>query len=262
MIIKFISFALVGAIGTLAHYSILYALVEFYKVNPIWGSGYGAFAGLIINYVLNYSLTFKSRQSHKQTLPKFALIASLGFGLNIVLMALLTPLFYYLYAQILTTGVVLIWNFLANSLWTFQTDNYKNTTAKKPSLMHQKTVTGFGLRISNWLNKIKYRAALALCITLLFIGLVIANQFPAMDFFRLHKQLETIYQQPSHPDKNILYFKEKPYSGQRYQQEKALSLSEITLLPDSLPKAVKLPIDQANNYGTLTPVYARSIDIK
>jgi hypothetical protein len=54
--------------------------------------------------------------------------------------------------------------------------------------MHQKTVTGFGLRLANWLNKVKYRAALALAIILLFMGLVITNQFSAMDFFRLHKQ--------------------------------------------------------------------------
>ncbi len=182
MIVKFMTFALVGAIGTLAHYSILYALVEFYKVSPIWGSGYGAFAGLIINYILNYSLTFKSRQSHKQTLPKFTLIASLGFCLNIVLMALLTPHFYYLYAQILTTGVVLVWNFLANNLWTFQTGNSINTIAKKPPLIRQKTVASFGLRSSNLLNKIKYRSVLALSITLLIIGLLITSQFPVMDF--------------------------------------------------------------------------------
>lgn len=262
MIIKFISFALVGAIGTLTHYSILYALVEFYKVNPIWGSGYGAFAGLIINYVLNYSLTFKSRQSHKQTLPKFALIASLGFGLNIVLMALLTPLFYYFYAQILTTGVVLIWNFLANSLWTFQTGNSKNTSAKKPPLISQKTVTGFGLRLSSWLNKIKYRAALTICITVLFLGLVIAYQFSVLDFFRLHKPLVTSYQQLSHPDKYLLYFMERPYSAKRNRQEKALSLSKISLLEDSLPKTVKLSIKQVNNYGTLRLIHARSVDIK
>ncbi len=145
MLIKFTAFALVGAIGTLAHYSILYALVEFYKINPIWGSGYGALAGLIINYVLNYSLTFKSRQSHTQTLPKFALIASIGFCLNIVLMALLTPHLYYLYAQVLTTGVVLIWNFLANSFWTFQPDSPKNTSNDKPPSMHRKIFTGFSL---------------------------------------------------------------------------------------------------------------------
>ena len=86
MIFKFLAFILVGAIGTVVHYSILYSLVEFYAVNPVWGSGWGALAGLLINYVLNYSLTFKSQQSHAQTLPKFALIASLGFCLTIGLL--------------------------------------------------------------------------------------------------------------------------------------------------------------------------------
>ena len=120
MFLKFMSFALVGVAGTLAHYSILYGLVEFYSFNPVVASGWGALAGLIVNYVLNYKLTFNSQQSHRQTLPRFVLIASLGFALNLAMMAILTQHLYYFYAQIVTTGVVLIWNFFANSLWTFQ----------------------------------------------------------------------------------------------------------------------------------------------
>jgi 4-amino-4-deoxy-L-arabinose transferase-like glycosyltransferase/putative flippase GtrA len=139
------AFSLVGAIGTLVHYSILYALVECHNFNPIRASGWGALAGLIINYVLNYSLTFKSRQSHVQTFPKFALIASLGLCLNLALMALLTHHLYYLYAQVVTTGVVLIWNFFANSFWTFQMDISGNTINDKPAPIIQKIFTGFGL---------------------------------------------------------------------------------------------------------------------
>jgi len=143
--VKFIAFSLVGAIGTLAHYSILYALVEFNGFNPILASGWGALAGLSINYILNYSLTFKSRQSHVQTFPKFALLASLGLCINLALMALLTHHLYYLYAQVVTTVVVLIWNFFANSFWTFQMDISKNTVGDKPASMIQKIFTGFGL---------------------------------------------------------------------------------------------------------------------
>lgn len=145
MIVKFVAFSLVGVIGTFAHYSILYALVEFYGFNPIWASGWGALAGLIVNYVLNYSLTFKSQQSHVQTFPKFALIASLGLCLNLALMALLTHHLYYLYAQVVTTVAVLIWNFFANSFWTFQMDISGKTTGDKPISMIQKIFTGFGL---------------------------------------------------------------------------------------------------------------------
>jgi putative flippase GtrA len=139
------SFALVGVAGTLAHYSILYGLVEFYSFNPVVASGWGALAGLVVNYVLNYKLTFNSQQSHRQTFPKFALIASLGFALNLAMMAMLTQHLYYFYAQIVTTGVVLIWNFFANSLWTFQMDISGNTLDDKPQSVLKKLLSGVGL---------------------------------------------------------------------------------------------------------------------
>jgi len=120
IILKFLAFSLVGAIGTLVHFSILYVLVESLSFNPILASGCGASVGLTINYFLNYLLTFKSHQSHAHTFPKYALITLLGFCLNLSIMMLLANNLYYIYAQILTTGVVLIWNFLANNFWTFR----------------------------------------------------------------------------------------------------------------------------------------------
>ena len=120
MLIKFFVFATVGVVGTAAHYLVLYQLVESYGIDPVTASGCGAIAGLIVNYLLNYILTFKSQQSHFKAFPKFAVIAGIGFSLNLGLMTLLTPHLYYLYAQIVTTLLVLIWNFLGNSLWTFR----------------------------------------------------------------------------------------------------------------------------------------------
>ena len=145
MIVKFIAFLLVGVIGTLAHYSILYTLVEYQQLTPTIASGWGALAGLIINYGLNYSLTFKSQQSHRQTFPKFALIALLGLCLNLALMAVLTRHLYYLYAQIVTTGIVLIWNFFANSIWTFQMGMSEKKRDNKATSVIQKVFSGVGL---------------------------------------------------------------------------------------------------------------------
>jgi len=145
MFASFIAFSLVGAIGTLAHYSVLYTLVEYHGFNPVNASGWGALAGLFINYLLNYSLTFKSQQQHLETFPKFAFIAILGMCLNLALMALLAPRLYYLFAQIVATAMVLIWNFLANSVWTFQRDISGNTANGKPVSVMQKSYTGFGL---------------------------------------------------------------------------------------------------------------------
>lgn len=145
LIDKFMAFSLVGAIGTLAHYSILYALVEFHAVDPVTATGWGALAGLFINYALNYSLTFKSQQPHAQTFPKFALIAALGLCLNQAMMGLLTHHFYYLFAQLMTTAVVVAWNFCANNFWTFPMDLAGNRVAGKSFPIAQLILSAIGL---------------------------------------------------------------------------------------------------------------------
>jgi 4-amino-4-deoxy-L-arabinose transferase-like glycosyltransferase len=121
---QFGSFALVGLAGTAAHYAVLYLLVEWGQVGAVLASGWGALTGLIVNYFLNHGLTFNSVQPHWRTFPKFALVGSFGLGLNLLLMAgLVNGLqLYYLYAQVLVTGIVLVWNFFANRLWTFKAE--------------------------------------------------------------------------------------------------------------------------------------------
>ncbi len=122
---QFGSFALVGLVGTSAHYAVLYALVEMAGVGAVAASGWGALVGLLVNYLLNHGLTFNSDQPHWRTFPKFALIASMGLGLNILLMAWLVNRLhlYYLLAQVLVTGMVLVWNFFGNHAWTFKADS-------------------------------------------------------------------------------------------------------------------------------------------
>ena len=115
-------FALVGATGTAAHYAVLFWLVEFGGIGAVAASGCGALTGLVINYALNYWLTFRSAQPHARAFPKYVLVSSVGLGLNQLLMAILVNRlgFYYLLAQVMVTLVVLAWNFVGNRWWTFQ----------------------------------------------------------------------------------------------------------------------------------------------
>ncbi len=139
---QFGTFAMVGLVGTAAHYSLLYALVEWVRVDPVIASGWGALAGLIVNYYLNHGFTFKSELSHWHAFPKFALIAGLGLSLNIVLMAWLVDgmKIYYMFAQIVVTGIVLVWNFIGNRLWTFNERNANNSSQDpRPSIQMMQT---------------------------------------------------------------------------------------------------------------------------
>jgi putative flippase GtrA len=76
----------------------------------------------VISYLLNYRFTFRSTKQHREALSKFFVVAAVGFVLNGAIMAGLTgPAgLHYLPAQLVTTGVVLIWTFLCNRFWTFR----------------------------------------------------------------------------------------------------------------------------------------------
>ena len=119
--IRFIRFASVGLIGTIAHYLVLIILVELLSAKAILGSSFGFLTGAAVNYTLNYRFTFKSKKQHFETMPKFYLVATIGFLINGLIVYLIAHVFAanYILAQILATAIVLIWGFVANHLWTF-----------------------------------------------------------------------------------------------------------------------------------------------
>ena len=118
---KFLRFASVGVAGTIAHYAVLVAIVEALNGRAIVGSSFGFLVGAAVNYVLNYHYTFRSNKEHKETMPKFYLIASIGFVVNGLIVYLFAHIggANYLFAQVVATAIVLVWGFAANHLWTF-----------------------------------------------------------------------------------------------------------------------------------------------
>lgn len=118
---QFSLFTLVGVVGTAAHYIVLVVLVELLALNAVASSAAGALCGALVNYLLNHRFTFRSAMPHGKTLPRFLTVATAGFAINALIMYLGVEVaqMYYLLVQILATGMVLVWNFVANKLWTF-----------------------------------------------------------------------------------------------------------------------------------------------
>lgn len=127
VVTQFVKFSGVGTIGTAAHYLTLVSLVEGLQLHTVLASSAGALVGALVNYILNYHYTFRSDQAHLSALTKFLTIATIGFVLNGLLMSLLAIHLgmHYLLAQVITTALVLVWNFLGNRLWTFRTTTEK-----------------------------------------------------------------------------------------------------------------------------------------
>ena len=118
---QFLGFAGVGAIATLLQYGILVLTVELFGVPAVVGSCLGFVVSAILNYLLNYHFTFRSGNSHAVAASRFAVVASGGLAINASVMGLLMHFtrLPYVVSQVITTLVVLIWNFAGNALWSF-----------------------------------------------------------------------------------------------------------------------------------------------
>lgn len=121
VIYQFLRFATVGAVGTAAQYAVLWGGVTFATLPATGASAMGFVLGALINYLLNYHITFASDRPHFDAATRFFSVAGAGLAINTGLMHVQTIWFgwHYLVAQVVATAVVLGWNFIVNRIWTF-----------------------------------------------------------------------------------------------------------------------------------------------
>ncbi len=122
ILLRVATFGIVGAVGTLVHYSALVLLVETGLLDAVAATTIGFALGAIVNYLLNHRYTFNSTKTHRDSGPKFALIAiATGLLNTFIVHAGVDSLgFNYLLVQVVATATVFILNFVLNSLWTFR----------------------------------------------------------------------------------------------------------------------------------------------
>ena len=125
---QFVSFFGVGVLAAVVHYGVLIGLVEAWRIDPVSATLAGYVAGGVVSYTLNRRLTYRSGRPHAEATWRFALVAFVGFLLTWGLMSFFGWLAgtrfalkrVYIPAQLVTTGIVLIWSFSAHKLWTFR----------------------------------------------------------------------------------------------------------------------------------------------
>ena len=118
---QFAAFSGVGLVAAVVHYGLLIALVEMARWGPVAATLLGYVAGGIVSYALNRRLTYGSDRPHAEATWRFAVVAFVGFLLTGLLMEAFTNALGapYIPAQLVTTGIVLFWSFVAHRLWTF-----------------------------------------------------------------------------------------------------------------------------------------------
>lgn len=120
--IEFLVYSIVGACATASQYLTLILLVELGNMHAVYASTIGSIIGSVVSFFMNHNLTFKSAKRHRETLIQFYSVAAVGTSLNALLMYIGVDKFHlhYMVAQVVTTGLVLIWNFSGNRWWTFR----------------------------------------------------------------------------------------------------------------------------------------------
>jgi len=122
VVAKFIVYSLVGVVGTATHFAVLIFLVQVLATDPVAGSMAGFVSAALVNYALNYYVTFRSKNPHCTALLKFFVVALAGLCLNTLIMAVAVQWLHYVISQALAIPCVLAWNFLCNQFWTFKED--------------------------------------------------------------------------------------------------------------------------------------------
>jgi putative flippase GtrA len=115
-------FLVAGGTATVVQYCALVALVEAARANPIWAAILAYLCGATTSYLLNFRFTFRnSTTSFREGMAKFLIVNVIGLGLNTLIFAILRDIgAYYLLAQAVATGLVLIWNYAGARLFVFR----------------------------------------------------------------------------------------------------------------------------------------------
>jgi putative flippase GtrA len=117
---RLVRFALVGLAGAAVFYLVLWTLVEHAQVAVMPATSIAFLLVIAENYVLHRRWTFRSADSHSQTLPPFVILSAAGFGINAALMWFGTERYRmnYMLLQGFAIAVVVCCN-LVGTYWVF-----------------------------------------------------------------------------------------------------------------------------------------------
>lgn len=122
LLLKFIKFGVVGFSGMIIDFGTTWLLKEKVKINKYIANSCGFILAASSNYIFNRIWTF---HSHNAQIPveyaKFLFISIIGLAINNLIIYILADKFKWNFyvSKIFAIGLVTIWNFSMNYIFTF-----------------------------------------------------------------------------------------------------------------------------------------------
>ncbi len=122
---RLLRFGLVGALGVVVNYTLLYLLTEACGLNHLIASALATEGAIISNFVLNNVWTFRDADlglAWARRLWRYNLITLGGLLITVTVLAMLTYLFsiHYLVANLFAIGSATLWNYIVNARFTWK----------------------------------------------------------------------------------------------------------------------------------------------
>ena len=115
-------FGIVGLVNTAIGLTAIYAVIFFFNANPALANAIGYALGLAVSFALNRFWTFGDSQSLKKVLPRYLLIATISYLMNLTVV--LFGAYYFgvgpYLVQLFGIGVYAVTMFLGCRLFVFK----------------------------------------------------------------------------------------------------------------------------------------------
>lgn len=118
---QFIRFLVVAGTATAIHYVLMVLLHERFRWPLTTATTTGFAISAVFNFIASRQFTFRSQAPIAQSAGRYILVSGTGMLLNTSIFWLLNEWLksYYMVAQVIATGTVMLWNFLLGRWFTF-----------------------------------------------------------------------------------------------------------------------------------------------
>tara|TARA_R110000868_G_scaffold407985_1_gene690057 strand:+ start:13771 stop:14148 length:378 start_codon:yes stop_codon:yes gene_type:complete len=115
-------FGIIGASAAAVNMFMLYYFVETYQLMPLVANIFAFLIAFLVSYFGHRHWTFREKQHANSSLPKFFMVAAMGFLLNEALFAVFLHVFhiYYMLALFITLIIVAVVTFVFSKFWAFK----------------------------------------------------------------------------------------------------------------------------------------------